>query len=94
MKRYKTRTGVVLTEIRGEYLLVSSRLLREECPFVTTLNETSSFLWKELKKGATEEDLLRAVAAEYEVEDAEEVRGLIRSYLGQMQAMHYLREEE
>lgn len=91
--RYKTRSGVVLTQIRGEYLLVSSRTLRELCPFVTTVNETSAFLWRELQKGATEEELLQAVAGEYEVDDPEALRGVIRSFLEQMQAMHYLLEE-
>ena len=91
--RYKTRSGVVLTQIRGEYLLVSSSTLRELCPFVTTVNETSAFLWKQLQNGATEEELLLAVAEEYEVEEPEALRGVIRSFLEQMQAMHYLLEE-
>ncbi len=91
--RYKTRSGVVLTQIRGEYLLVSSSTLRELCPFVTTVNETSAFLWKQLQNGATEEELLLAVAEEYEVDDPEVLRGVIRSFLEQMQAMHYLLEE-
>lgn len=91
--RYKTRSGVVLTQIREEYLLVSSSTLRELCPFVTTVNETSAFLWKQLQNGATEEELLLAVAEEYEVDDPEVLRGVIRSFLEQMQAMHYLLEE-
>ena len=92
--KYKTRSGVVLTQVCGEYLLVSSRSLRVECPFVTTLNETSAFLWKQLQKGATEEELLGAVAAEYEVEEPEELRAVIRAFLKQMQAMHYVLKEE
>ncbi len=93
MMRYKSRPGVVLTQIHGEYLLVSSRSLRELCPFVTSLNESSAFLWKQLQNGASEEELLRAVAEEYEVEEPEALRGVIRSFLEQMQAMHYLLEE-
>ena len=94
MERYKTRTGVVLTTVCGESLLVSSRGLRELCPFVTSINESTAFLWKRLSKGATEEELLSAVAEEYEVEDPASLRQVIKDFLQQMREMNYLLTEE
>ena len=49
MKRYKAREGVVLTSVCGESLLVSAAALRDICPFVTVLNDSSAFLWKQLQ---------------------------------------------
>ena len=90
MKRYSCRDGVVLTEVCGEYLLVSASALRDVCPYVTTLNETSAFLWKQLQSGATEEELVQAVGAEYEVDDPAALRDVIAAFLQQMQEYHYL----
>ena len=94
MARYKTRRGVVLTSVCGEYLLVAVKGLSGVCPFVTTLNESSAFLWKRLENGAAEEELLAAVAEEYDVEDMASVRKLIQDFLKQMRDMHYLETQE
>ena len=90
MERYKCRDGVVLTHICGETLLVSARALREQCPFLTVLNDSSAFLWQRLKTGASAAELEEAVCREYEVDDPAEVRGLIETFLHRMNEYHYL----
>ena len=94
MKRYQARSGLVLTQVCGEYLLVAARALRELCPYVTVVNETSAFLWERLEKGATAEELALAVAGEYEVDDPAAVRGVIDDFLRQMQELNYVLTEE
>lgn len=90
MERYKTRTGVVLTCVCGEWLLVSAAALRELCPFVTVVNESSAFLWKRLQSGADAAELESAVREEYEIDDPEAVRSVIEDFLRQMLEMNYL----
>ena len=94
MKRYKARDGLVLTQVCGEQLLVSAGALRELCPFVTVLNETSAFLWGQLKDGATADQLLQAVMKEYEVDDPAAISGVIGDFLHQMQELNYVLTEE
>ncbi len=94
MKRYKTREGIVLTEVCGETLLVSANALRKLCPFVTVLNESSAFLWTQLRNGATVEELESAVHAEYEIDDPSVVRAVIEDFLRQMLELNYLVAEE
>ena len=94
MKTYRPRSGLVLTQVCGEHLLVAASALRELCPYVTKLNETSAFLWQRLKQGATLRELEQAVAEEYEVDDPAAVRGLIETFLRQMQEMNYLLAED
>lgn len=94
MERYKARAGVVLTTVCGEYLLVAVKALSGVCPFVTTLNESSAFLWSRLATWAAEEELLAAVAEVYEVEDSASARAMIRDFLKQMLEMHYLETQE
>lgn len=90
MGKYKTRPGVVLTTVCGESLLVSAKAVREYCPYVTTLNDSSAFLWKQLKAGAGEAELKAAVLDEYELEDPGQLDGMIREFLDEMLKMNYL----
>lgn len=87
---YKTRTGVVLTEIAGEYVLVAAKALLGECPYVTQLNETSAFLWQKLERGATLESLEAAVAEEYEISDLAAARAAIEAFVKQMEELKYI----
>lgn len=91
--RYFTRPGVVLTPICGEYLLVSAKGVREFCPYVTQVNETSAFLWERLESGASFEELFSAVEAEYEIDDPEMLKSEINGFLSQMVESGYLIEE-
>lgn len=90
MERYKTRPGVVLTEVCGEYLLVSAKKNLPLCPYVTTVNETSAFLWNRLLTGADVDELMEAVRAEYEVDNPAAAESAVRSFLRQMIEMNYL----
>jgi hypothetical protein len=94
MTRYKTRPGVVLTAICGEYVLVAASAAQEHCPYVTELNETSAFLWERLRRGADLEDLMTALGEEYELDDPEAVRQAVDAFLQQMLELNYLLPEE
>ena len=90
---YKTRPGVVLTEIAGEYVLVAAKALLDTCPYVTQINESYAFLWKRMESGAALDELESAVAEEYELEDPAAAREAIRSVVQQLADMNYLIEE-
>lgn len=94
MKRYKTREGVVLTTVCSESLLVSACALRDLCPFVTVLNDSSAFLWSQLREGANISELESAVQAGYEIEDPLTVRTVIEDFIRQMLELNYVIEEE
>ena len=94
MERYKTRPGVILTEIAGEYILVAAKALSGICPYVTQINESSAFLWEHMKKGASEEELIAAVMEEYDIDDPEEIREAVLSFIKQMEETGYLMNEE
>ena len=93
MTRYKTRTGVVLTEICGEYLLVAAKALLDRCPYVTQVNESTAFVWKELKEGRTMEELLRAAVSEYG-DDPGEIEASLGKIVKEMYGLGYLVTEE
>ena len=94
MKIYKTRPGVVLTEIAGEYALIAAKKLHNECPYVTQISESSAFLWRKMTSGASLEELSTAVCDEYLVEDTDDVRQAIIDFLQQISDLNYLLQED
>lgn len=65
----KIKDGFILREVANSFVVVAVGSAVKEFNCVITLNETGAFLWKELEKGATEEQLLQAMLNEYEVEE-------------------------
>ncbi|MBQ7581774.1 MAG: hypothetical protein IJU25_03030 [Lachnospiraceae bacterium] len=93
MTIYKCRAGVVLTKICGEYLLVAAKNLLEYCPYVTQIDENTAFVWKELKKGVTLQELLISTAKAYQ-EELEEIETPLNMIVRELYEMGYLIEEE
>ena len=90
MEKYKSRPGVVLTTVAGQYVLVAAKTLREKCPNATQINETAAFCWRLLEQGADLNDLMEKVAVEYEVADMEELRQDLTLLLEQLEEKNYL----
>ena len=92
MKRYRTRPGVVLTTVGGQYVLVAAKAAREYCPSTTQINETAAFCWRVLENGADLDALAADLAREYEIEDASGLRDDVQTLLEQLEAYGYLVE--
>ncbi len=80
---FKTRPGVVLTEICGEFLLVSAASARDQCPYVNQVNESFAFLWKRLENGCSEKELVDALLQEYEFPNADLAVQEVKAFLTQ-----------
>ena len=93
MKRYKTRPGVVLTKVCGQYYLVAAKPLREELPYTAQINETAAFCWRVLEQGADLETLAERVAGEYAIEQTAELREDLRQLMAQLSEHRYVIEE-
>ncbi len=64
----KINDGFMLKEMAGSWVVVplGEKLVNFE--MMMTLNETGAFLWEKLKEEKTEEELVEALLAEYDVE--------------------------
>ena len=65
----KIKKGFVLRQMSGTeqtYIVVAVGEASEKLSGYLTLNETGAFIWKLLEKGATEEEIVLAIANEYE----------------------------
>lgn len=65
----KIKDGFILREIAGNFIVIAIGNAVKDFNGVITLNDTGAFLWKQLEKGATKEQLLEALLNEYEVDN-------------------------
>ena len=66
----KIKKVFVLEKVGDSYLACATGKLAREFKGLVRLNETGAFLWEKLSEGATEEDLVKAILGEYEIEEA------------------------
>ena len=93
MPRFFTRPGIVLSSICGEYFLVAAKAARPMVPSYARLNESSAFLWRLLESGSDASKLEQAVMEEFEIDDAEQAKNAIQSFVSQMLESGYLLEK-
>lgn len=85
----KATTEMVLREIAGEHLLIPVGQTALKVHGMITLSESGLLLWNKLQEECTEEDLVNALLAEYEV-DCETAEADVKAFVGQMQKVGIL----
>lgn len=70
----------ILREIAGECILVPTGATTQEFNGLITLTDTAKFIWENLEKAESEQEMIQMVLDEYEVEEeiaARDVRGFV-----------------
>ena len=76
----KIKNGFILRQVAGSYLVISAGGDSVDFNGMITVNETGAFLWEKLTDGASEQELLDAMLAEYEI-DAETANADIKEFV-------------
>lgn len=69
METYKIKKGFMLREVSGSYVVVPVGEASKSFKGLITLNESGAFLWNQLLKGMTKEELIKTLLNEYEVSE-------------------------
>lgn len=85
----KIKDGYLLREVAGESIVVAIDSAALDFNGLITLNGTGTFLWKLLMDGAGEDKLLRAMLAEYKIDQATAKKD-IREYLSRLEVAKLL----
>ena len=85
----KIEKEYILREIAGDYIIVPVGKAALEFNGMITVNETGAFLWKQLTKDTTKEELVHAMQEEYEVSE-DEARIEIEEFLQLLQQNNIL----
>lgn len=65
----KIKEGFILRNVAGSNIVVPFGDRCLDFNGMITLNDTGAFIWKQLENGAEEADIVKALLAEYEVEE-------------------------
>ena len=77
----KVKKNFVLIEMGDSYMVVPVGPATREFSGFIRLNDSGAFLWKELEKGATEEELADALLGRYPDADRKHVQEDVREFL-------------
>lgn len=66
----KIKNGFMLRHVAEQWVVVPIGERVVEVSGILTLSETGAFLWKILENGATEDELIDKILAEYSVDEA------------------------
>ena len=63
----KIKKGFILRQVAGKYIVVTIGQASVDFNGAINLNDTGAFLWEQLAKGCTYDELLSALLGEYDV---------------------------
>lgn len=86
----KIAEGFILREIAGSFVVVPVGQNLVDFSSMITTNETGAFLWNELLKGATEEELCQKILSEYEGVSKEDALSDIREFVNALKEKNIL----
>lgn len=64
----KIASGFVRRTVGDSYMVVPVGMRARDVPGVIALSESGALLWDKLERGATKDELVKSLLAEYEVE--------------------------
>lgn len=64
----KIKDGFLLREVAGNYVFIATGDEALDFGGIITVNEVGALIWKTLEKGATSEEIVDAVCAEYDID--------------------------
>ena len=85
----KLKQGFIMREIAGETIVVPSGD-ELKLNMMITLNDTGKFLWQHLESGADMDELVQALLAEYDVDEATATRA-VQGFVDKLVANGFLK---
>ncbi len=63
MSDYRIRKGIVLEEILGKYLLISTEAVREKCVYTRKIEPIVAYYWEMMEQGLSIEQMAEKASA-------------------------------
>lgn len=87
----KIVSGFVRRTVGDSHMVVPVGMRTRDVPGVIALTESGALLWERLEQGATEDELVQALLAEYEVE-RDQAETDVRSFVAELRDKGVLEE--
>lgn len=86
----KIKDGFILRDIAGKTLVVAVGERSKSFRGMVTLNETGKYIWKILEKGATKEEIVESILAEFEGADRLTVENDVNTFISKLEGDNIL----
>ena len=86
--------GVILTEIKGVYLLAADREARKHCAYTKQINEIGAFIWKCLEEKKDPDEIVLQLRKEFDVPVEYDVKSDVAAFLTVLENEHYIVRHE
>ena len=90
---YKTREGVILEKICGEYRLIATLDATKFCPVASALNEDSAMVWTMMQDGLDTEEMVHRIVEKYSDLSNEEAGSILETFIRTLMDQGYVLEE-
>lgn len=80
----KIDNGFILREVAGSFVVVAIGDKIKEFNGIINLNETGAFIWRQLEKEATEQELVEKLLEEYDI-DKETAQRDVKEFIHKIQ---------
>lgn len=81
----KIKDGFILRDIAGTTYVVAVGARSKSFKGMVTLNETGKFIWQILEKGATKEEIVESLLAEFEGADKSTVENDVNQFISKLE---------
>ena len=81
----KIKSGFILRDVGGKTFVVAVGERSKEFKSMVTLNQTGKFIWQCLEKGATAEEVVKAIMSEYECDDKSIVESDVNAFIAKLE---------
>lgn len=86
----KLKDGFILGNIAGEHVVLPSGD-HLDLSIMTTLNDTGKFIWEQLENETTEEKIVDAILAEYDI-SREDASVHVAAFVDKLRSYNFLEE--
>lgn len=94
MGNLEVRSGIVLIEIYGCFILVADKEARNACVYIRKINETGAIIWRSLSEGKDIEEIVSLLHEEYEIPESVDLKKEVILFIENLKANNYLTNGE
>ena len=94
MNEYRIRNGIVLEEILGKYLLISTEAVREKCAYIRVIEPIVAYYWDMMEQGLSIEEMVNQAASVFADTDKDILNKDIRDLIEELKESGYLLKDD
>lgn len=94
MVDYQIRNGIVLEEILGRYLLISTEAAREKCHYIRLIDDITAYYWQMMEQGLTVDEMVECAHKQFGEVTEKQLKEDITELIQVLKELGYLLKDD